>query len=206
MASSLGNINAREIVNTNTSQLINQADYIVRSCKGPNCNTSRHTRTLITETLSKTAQSQAHETLRLLSISSSSVTGREIYNGYIQLASSVSSVYNYQCGNTTLNSTKCVSDSSSVQISQDNLHSLISPPSTNNLENIIVLSILLAIAVSSFILFLVFLIIAMIGSLYDTPPHNNVPLSINSQPTSPPYLNDIPIPVSPFDTTEPIYQ
>lgn len=208
MASSIGNTTAAAIVDTDTLQLISQADSIVQSCTGgTGCNTSLATRTSITENLSKTAQTQANNTLRVLSISPYSVLGRNIYNGYIELGAAVSSVYNYQCGNSTVNSTTCVTNASSVHTAQDNLQSLLSQPAIDDTKHIIILSILLCIAVTAFILFFVFLIIGLIGALAIAPVAGAEYMKSIKQSTEPSSTTkQIAVPASPFDTTEPIYQ
>jgi len=216
MASSIGNTTAAAIVDTDTLQLIYQANSIVQSCTGgPGCNTSPETRTSITQQLSKTAQDEANDTLRVLSLPSCSVLGRNIYNGYIDLAAAIASVYNYQCGNTTVNSTACVTNATSVQTAQDNLQSLISQPATDNTKHIIVLSILLCIAVIAFILFFVFFIIGLVGTLTIAPvgSMNAVSRSNGSeymksieQSGQTPLVSQIAVPASPFDTTQAIYQ
>ena len=210
MASSIGNSAASAIVEADTLQLISQADSIVQSCVGgPGCNTSPQTRALIKQTLSETAQADARETLRLLSVPASSVTGRNIYDGYIALAASVSSVYNYQCGDDTTKSTSCVTNSTSVQTAQDNLQSLISQPSIDNTKHIIVLSILLSIAVIAFILFFVFFVIGLVGTAAMAPLAGadyakSVELQGSVDPT--PVQTPMAVPASPFDSTETIYR
>ena len=212
MASSIGNTTAAAIVDTDTLQLITQANFIVQSCiGGPGCNTTPETRTSITENLSKTAQEEANETLRLLSIPPSSVLGRNIYNGYIDLAAAVASVYNYQCGNNTVNSTACVTNATSVQTAQDNLQSLIEQPAIDNTKHIIILSILLCIGIIAFILFFVFLIIGLVGTITVAPVPateymKSIRQSAGTGATIPCVEKQIAIPASPFDTTEPIYQ
>ena len=210
MASSIGNSAASAIVDADTLQLISQADSIVQSCVGgPGCNTSPQTRTLIKETLSKTAQTDANETMRLLSIPTSSVTGRNIYDGYIALAASVSSVYNYQCGDDTTKSASCVTNSTSVQNAQDNLQSLISQPSIDNTKHVIALSILLSIAIIAFILFFVFFIIGLVGTATMAPlagadyaKTSKLPASVGPTPVQ----TQMAVPASPFDNSETIYR
>jgi len=198
---------AATIVNNDTLQLIYQANEIVQSCKGGlGCNFSPETKNSINDNLSQTAQSQSDNTLRLLSISSSSVLGRNIFNGYLDLAASISSVYIYQCGSTTINSTICVTNSSSVKFAQNNLVSLISQPYLDNINNIIVMSILLTISIISFTLFIIFLIIGFTetptisnnNTNNNTNNNNNIVKSVKSSS-----INDqMVLPVSPFDMSE----
>lgn len=196
---------AAAIVTTDTLQLIDKANSIVQSCTGgPGCNTSPQTRTSITQNLSKTAQDQANETLRILSVPPSSILERNIYNGYIDLAAAVSSVYNYQCGNNTITSVTCVTNASSVQNAQHNLQSLILQPAIDNTKHIISLSILLSVAIIALILFFVFLIIGLIGTLSLSPHPSPIQSPQTTNPT--PLVNQIAVPASPFDTKEPIYQ
>jgi hypothetical protein len=171
MASSIGNNTASTIVNTDTLQLISKANEIIESCKNnSNCQIPSDTSNVITKSLSETAQAQASNTLRTLSIPTSSILGRNIFNRYLDLAAAVSSTYINQCGSTIVNSIPCVTNSTSVQNAQDNLRSSLSQPATDDTTNIIVMSILLSIAVVAFILFMVFLMIGLIGvAAIDTP-------------------------------------
>lgn len=165
--SNIGNNAAATIVETDTLAMIAEADNIVRSCTGPNCNVSTTTRTNITRQLSTLAQNQAQLTFTLFSIPSSSVLGRNIYNAYLELGSAVSSVYNFQCGNNTTNSVNCVTNASSVQIAQNNLQSLLIQPAVNEVNHVVILSILLSIGIISFILFFVFLIIGLFDQMLE---------------------------------------
>ena len=194
---------AATIVNNDTLQLIYQANEIVQSCKGGiGCNFSSETKKLIEKNLSQTAQQQSYNTLRLLSISTLSVLGRNIHNGYIDLAAAVSSVYIYQCGSTTINSTTCVTNSSSVKISQNNLESLISQPYIDNTNNIIIMSILLTISIISFTLFIIFLIIGFTEIPTIPITNNTTNTTIVKSANLSPINDQIALPVSPFDITE----
>jgi hypothetical protein len=161
-----GNDTATNIVNNDTLSLINQADNIVKSCYGKkSCNVSLATRREITEQLSTLAQKQSEDTIFLLSVPVSSVRGREIYESYLLLASAVSSVYNFQCGDNTVNSDICVSNASSVIAAKNNLQLLLIEPVTNEINHIIILSIL---ACTGLILFLLFFIFFIIGLFENT--------------------------------------
>lgn len=223
MSSSIGNNTAEVIVDTDTVELIAQADSIVQSCTGLNCNISPDTQNKITQNLSSTAQTQANDAIKVLSIPPSSILARDVFDGYIELATAVSSTYNYQCGATTVNSASCVTSSSSVQSAQNNLVSLLSPPAEADVNHIVIVSILMAIAVTAFILFFVFLIIGLVGSLTAVPSEgaayieriqeaatnvsqaNQVQIHTTTPP-SPPVVQQIAVPASPFDTTEPVYE
>jgi len=210
MASSIGNSTAEVIVDTGTLRLINEANLIVKSCTGgPECNTSIQTRNLIKENLSKTAQEEAINTLKILSVPPSSVLGRNIYNGYIELAANVSAVYIHQCGSSTVNATACVTNASSVQSAQTKLRSLLVQPATDEAKHIIVLSILLSIGIIAFIIFIVFFIIGIVGALSITPVAGAKYMkNIEYKPETTPVKNvetQVAVPVSPFDTTESIY-
>lgn len=213
-----GNDTANTIVTNDTQSLINQADNIVRSCTGTNCNTSITTRRSITENSSLLAQQQSTNTLSSLGISSSSVLGRQINDAYLDLGSSVSSVYNYQCGNSTVNSTQCVTSASSVNEAQNNLESLLTQPASDNTTNIVVVSILASIGLIFFILFVVFLIIGFVEKSKAetkqtsiktcTPCIQTIPQQtvITGQTVINPVSSSVPIPASPFDITEPVYE
>ncbi|CAH6420052.1 Hypothetical protein HVR_LOCUS1083 [uncultured virus] len=211
MGASIGTSTANTIVDTDTLELVSEADNIVRSCSGTNCNFSSATQTQITQKLSTTAQEQADATLLLFSIPNNSVVGRNIYNGYLNLGSAVSSTYNYQCGATTVNSVNCVTSASSVQAAQNNLQSLLTEPAINNTNHIIILSILFGIAVIAFILFFVFLIIGLFEFLVKAPFEGakymqtiQQTAQANQQPTI--TVTKVATPASPFETTEPIYE
>jgi len=202
MSSSVGNDTTTTIVTSDTMELINQADSIVKSCTGVNCNTSPATRQSITQKLSSTAQAQANSVMSAFSIATSSVVGRNIFNGYIDLAAAVSSTYNYQCGTTTVNSVNCVTSADSVQTAQNNLESLLLEPITNDSAHIIILSILIVIGIISFILFLVFMLVWLVR--ITSPPTlvtiNTVPNIVPDGPQDP---NTVIIPTQ--DITTPIH-
>jgi hypothetical protein len=219
--SDIGNNTAATIVETDTLALIERADNIIRSCTGTNCNVSEATRTTITQQLSLLAQDQAKSTLILLSIPLSSVFGRNIVNSYMNLGAAVASVYNFQCGNNTVNSTRCVTNASSVQAAQNNLQFLLVQPAENEFHHVIVLSILLIIAIIAFILFFIFLIIGLIEKMLEA--HQVQYIVTTQEPaqlhiiqptvqptiqvnTTTPTTQKIAVPVSPFQTTEPVYQ
>lgn len=224
--SRIGNDAAATIVETDTLAMTAEADNIVRSCTGPNCNVSTTTRTNITRQLSTLAQNQAQSTFTLLSIPSSSVLGRNIYNAYLDLGSAVSSVYNFQCGNNTTNSVNCVTNASSVQTAQNNLQSLLVQPAVNEANHVIILSILLSIGIIAFILFFIFLIIGLFEKMLEAPElgatymqhiqeQAQVPI-IQAQPISQQVAQTlvspvtqstrVALPASPFDTTDPVYK
>lgn len=227
--SRIGNDAAATIVETDTLAMIAEADSIVKSCTGPNCNISTNTRTTITRQLSTLAQNQAQATFALLSIPSSSVLGRNIYNAYLDLGSAVSSVYNFQCGNNTANSTNCVTNASSVQTAQNNLQQLLVQPAVNEANHVIILSILLGIGIIAFILFFIFLIIGLFEKMLEAPELGASYMQHIQQQTQVPILQPQPIttqliqtssnpvtsvsqpsqvavPASPFDTTDPVYK
>jgi hypothetical protein len=176
--SQLGNATAVTIVNTDTLALIDRANTIVNACTGTNCNVSESTRREITQQLSTLSQQQTNATLTLLSIPSTSVLARNINDSYLNLSAAVSSVYNFQCGDNTMNATNCVTNASSVQVAQNNLESLLIQPATNETNHILVLSILFGITILTIFLFFIFLIVGMI----ETYPPETVPIQILQQP------------------------
>jgi len=204
--SSLGTDTATTIVETDTATLIVQADNIVKGCTGTNCNTSDTIRTSITQNSSILAQNQATATLVLLSIPTSSVLGRQIYEAYLNLGAAVASVYNFQCGDNTTTSSTCVPNASSVKDAQNSLQSLLVQPATNQANHIIVLSILLAIGIIAFILFFIFLIIGLFEKLFEAPVEGAKYAARLEAIQEQPEMEKIPIPASPFDTTEPVYK
>ena len=184
---------AATIVHTDTLAMIFQADNIVRACTGTNCNVSPSTRTTITQQLSMLAQDQATATLFLLSIPSSSVLGRNIYEAYLDLGAAVASVYNFQCGDVTVNSTNCVTNASSVQTAQSNLQNLLITPAINETNHILILSILFSITIITSILFFIFLIIGLFQRMFESPTLYMTHLQDNSQvPIMQPY-SQVPI-------------
>lgn len=172
------------IVNTDTHSLIAEADNIVRSCTGTNCNTSDMVRTHITKRLSELAQDQSAAVLILLSVPSSSTLGRSIYESYLNLGAAVASVYNFQCGNNITNSNTCVSTASSVLIAQSNLENLLIQPTTNQINHIVILSILFSIAIISLLIFFIFFIIGLFETDTQISPQRPVVI----QPISPPVI------------------
>src|SRR5947208_4321077 len=158
---------ATTIVRLDTQALINEADNIVKSCSGTNCNTSNAVRTSITESLSFLAQQQSNATLRYLSISSSSVLGRQIYEAYLDLSASVSSVYNFQCGNNTITSSTCVPNALPVITAQNNLQTLLVTPAINNAKHIAVLSLTAFLLILTFGMFIFFLFIGLFEYLVE---------------------------------------
>lgn len=169
MQGRIGSDTAAAIVQTDTIALINKADDIVRACTGTNCNTSSATRTAITEQLSTLAQNQAASTQRFLSVPSNSVVGRNIYEGYLNLGAAVASVYNFQCGNSTVNSLTCVTNATSVRNAQVNLEAVLLQPAQNEGSHIVVLSFLITLVLFAFFLFFIFFSIGLIGSIVEIP-------------------------------------
>lgn len=228
MSSSIGNDTASAIVTTDTIELINQADSIVSACTGTNCNFSQQTQTSIIQQLSSTAQAQANNTISLLAIPISSVSARNIYNGYLNLGAAVSFTYNYQCGATTVNSTSCVENAATVQAAQDNLASILVEPTTNFTNHVAILSILAVIGIIAVFLFFIFLIIGFFESFSEVS-YTGTRYGLQIQeanyrqqleearlrtqvvpprlpPQGKPIVQQVAMPVSPFDTTEPVYQ
>lgn len=150
------------IVQTDTFRLIAEADSIVRSCTGTNCNTSSATQTAITQQLSLLAQQQSTETQQLLSIPNNSVIGRDIYEGYLNLGAAVAAVYNFQCGANTVTSESCVTSSTTVQNAQQNLENILTVPAETESTHIIVLSVLFSLIFIFSFLFFIFLLIGLI--------------------------------------------
>lgn len=167
--SQIGSETAKTIVNTDTLTLIERANIIVIGCTGTNCNVSDSTRRIIKQELSTLSQEQSNATLTLLSLTPSSTLSRNINDAYINLGAAVSSVYNFQCGNITVNATNCVTNASSVQIAQNNLESLLVQPATNEINHIVVLSILFIVAMIAFLLFFIFLLIGLIEGIIEIP-------------------------------------
>lgn len=188
---------ANNIVDDDIMELIEEANKIVRSCSGINCNFSTTTQTQISQSLSKTAQNRASGIIYDFSIPRNSVVARNIYDGYLNLGAAVSSTYSYQCGSTTANNVNCILNSDSVQTARNNLVLILTEPVTNNQDHIIILSIVLGISMIAFILFLIFLAIGLFEFVTITP--DSYPKFINYQ-----YIQDvtqsnkvIPISVSP---------
>lgn len=154
--SRIGTDTATSIVQTDTLLLISEADSIVRACTGTNCNTSSDTQVAITEQLSALAQEQAAATQRFLSIPTSSVVGRNVYEAYLNLGAAVAATYNFQCGANTTSSTSCVTTSSTVQIAQTELETVLLQPAQSNGSHVLILSLLAALVVLSFFLFFAF--------------------------------------------------
>lgn len=202
--SSIGKTTASDIVIADTYTLIAQADDIVNDCKGTNCNVSLETQTKIKQQLSTLAQQLSSNTLYELSIPTSSTTARQIYDAYLILGSSVASVYSFQCGATTVNSASCVSNSDSVQSAQKNLTNLLIEPATNEVNHAIVLSILATIGLICLVLFTIFMIVGFVQYMSSTtyiiqqPQRQQQQQQYTSEPK-------IPVPASPFETKEPIY-
>lgn len=200
--SQLGTDTASAIVDTDTLALIAQADVIVRNCSGPNCNVTTSTRQAITQQLSELSQQQARGTLTILAVPTSSVLGRQITEAYINLGAAVSSVYNFQCGTTTVNSTTCVTNAAAVQSAQNTLESLLVQPAANEANHVVVLSILAVVGIVAFLLFFIFLLIGLVeahenreyaaGVASVTSP---IPITIHST-SQPPRIPVQPIPVT----------
>lgn len=217
----MSNGTVTNIVTADTNQLIDLANSIIQQCNYPNCSISPATQTKITQSLSTLSQHQATTTLNSFAIPISSVPGRNIFNGYLDLGSAVSSTYLYQCGSTTINSTTCVNNASNVKIAQRNLEELLTEPVTNEGNYLIGLSILASLAVITIMLFLIFLILGIFESLLPVeviacPPKPCQQPSKLLQPTIPvanapvpdpeniPVINIsppefVPVPVNPFD-------
>src|SRR5579871_2909879 len=167
MSSSIGNDTASAIVTTDTVELINQANSIVMGCSGTNCNTSSQTQNSIIQQLSTMAQSQANYTINILNIPVTSPAARNIYNNYINLGAAVAFTYNYQCGATTLNSTNCVENATTVQLAQDSLANALVEPTTNFTNHVTILSILAIIGVIALFIFFIFIIVGIVESLFE---------------------------------------
>jgi hypothetical protein len=204
--SHLGNSTAETIVNENILELIYTANSIVSACTGPNCNVANSTQTKIKQQLSLVSQQQFETTLSLLSIPTSSIIAKEIFNAYLDLAASVSSVYNYQCGATINTSTECVTNSSSVKSSQYRLQQLLTIPAINQVNHITIVSILSTIAFVAMLLFLILFLLGLIESLFnvisETPTQQPVIYLYPQYPTNqyiiPQSHESIPLPVSPY--------
>lgn len=203
MSSSLGESTASTIVTADTYALISLADEIVRDCKGVNCNTSLATQTAIKQQLSTLSQQLSSDTLYELSVPTSSTTGRKIYNAYLDLGSAVASVYSFQCGATTVNSTSCVSNADAVKTAQKNLRDLLVEPATNEVNHAISLSILAVIGLICLVLFIIFMIIGYVE--YISTPTIYI-TQLQQRPALQQPEPQVAVPASPFDTKEPVYK
>lgn len=214
--SELGNNAASTLVDIDTLGLISEADNVVNNCTGSNCNISEATRTTITHRLSELAQTQANATLLIFFIPSSSTLGRQIYEAYLNLGAAVSSVYNFQCGNSTVNSISCVNNATSVQTAKKKLQSLLIRPADNEIRHIVITAILAIVGIVAFIMFFIFLIIGLFQKMLEAPEAGarymqhiqnitNTP-NIPNTPTADINTSNISVPASPFETIEPIYK
>jgi hypothetical protein len=213
----MSNDTVDSIVTSDTNQMIDLANSIILQCNFPNCNISPVTRTKITQSLSTLSQQQATITLNSYAIPTSSVTGRNIFDAYLDLSSAVSSTYIYQCGSNPSTSNTCVNNASNVQNAQENLKTLLNQPVTNQSNYLVGLSLLASVAVVTLMLFLIFMILGISESINSTSdkvtiksckasttvqelkptiPVANVP---ESQPVSEPEIA-VPVPVSPFES------
>lgn len=208
------------IVTSDTNQLIDSANSIILQCNFPGCTTSPITHTKINQSLSTLSQLQAQTTLNSFAIPTSSITGRNIFNAYLDLGAAVSSTYIYQCGSIPNKSTTCVNNASNVKTSQQTLKSLLIEPVTNESNYLVGLSVLASVAVITLMLFLIFMILGLAESMnsVDVIPQNKssknrrpskiIPVSniASSEPDIPtPNLPSeteelVPIPVSPFQS------
>jgi hypothetical protein len=157
----MGNTSAYSVVTAATTELIAKADSIVLLCTGSNCNVSNSTTEKIKQQLSILSQSQASNTLKILTIPISSVVGNNIFNGFLDLGAAVSSTYSYQCG-ASITSNLCVYNGNAVVIARNNLIQLIEDPINKSINNIINLSIIFGIVVILLFLFLIFLVVGTI--------------------------------------------
>lgn len=158
---SLGTATAVSIVNVDTLSLIARANEIVQNCTGTNCNTSPETQRQINEQLSALAQSQATSTQSLLSVPSTSVVGRNIYESYLNLAAVVAATYNYQCGANITNSVTCVTNASAVQTAQQNLKTVLLQPAQTGANHVVVIILLISLMLLGFLLFFIFFTIGL---------------------------------------------
>ena len=143
------------LVDSDIITLINRADSIVSSCTGTNCNISPNTRRQVVVQLSELSQDLSRNTLKLLSLPPNTISARNITAGYIQLSSTISSVYNYSTAQV------CVTSNLRVIRARDTLISLLITQIVQQNNDFIALSIISVIIVVSLILFLVFLIIGL---------------------------------------------
>lgn len=165
MSNRIGTDTAAAIVQTDTLQLIDKADSIVRSCTGTNCNTSLVTQTAIKQELSILAQQQAEQTQRFLSIPENSVIGRTVYEDYLNLGAAVAAVYNYQCGANTVISQTCVTSSTTVQNAQNILEMTLLQPAQTEGSHIVISALLFSVILVCAFLFFIFLLIGLISTL-----------------------------------------
>ena len=145
------------LVQEDTAALIHQADTVVSQCTGPNCATSPQTRQKITSDLAAQAVVQNQTAQKLLELSPSAVGSRQLYQGYLDLASAVSTVYSYQCGDRTTQDS-CVSQSKTVEEAQRELEAIMAPLVKQEQTRLLTTYILGAAAGLFFLLFLLFLI------------------------------------------------
>ncbi len=144
-----------DIVQKDTNILIEQADDIVKSCSGTNCNTSSETTTKIRNDLNSSALNMAHVTINLLNININTEIAQNIITGYNTLSANISTAYTYQCGAVVPGNT-CVNNSLSVQAAQLSLSSTIEPAYNANFENMIILCALASIIIICTMLFFAF--------------------------------------------------
>jgi hypothetical protein len=159
MPNRLASSTAQQIVRNDTATLISEADTVTSSCTGLNCNVSPANRAAVTSKLSQVAQQQAADTIYLLSVPTTSILARNIFDGYLQLAAAVSGSYNYQCGN--LVDSKCTAAASPVHDAQFALEIILTDPAANELSHLTVLSVIAAMMAIFAILFFVFVLIGV---------------------------------------------
>lgn len=204
---SINNNISSTIVKLDTEALITQADNIVKTCTGTNCNISTSTRLSITQNSSFLAQEQFEETIRFLSISRSSVLGRQIYEAYINLGAAVASVYNFQCGNNTVTSSTCVPNAISVITAQNELQSLLLTPITNNTKHVAVLTLISFLIFISISLFFLFLILGLFEYLIEVVVEERVERTLQVQPVQPAQVQPVQVqPIQQPSQEQPIPQ
>ena len=153
------------------------------------------------------AQSQAKIFLGEFKVPQSSVLGRQIWDGYLNLGAAVAAVYNYECGDLIPNSFSCTNDKIAVVKAQLNLETLMTPIIQNNVTTILVIAILWILFGISILCFMVFLFFGIIETFYKTTHYisdqnlfhnmeqNILPENTLVQNTGP----EIAVPASPFD-------
>ena len=149
-------------IDNEINNLIDIANSIVYNCNGNNCNTSSQIRELIKVELVLKAEEYYNNVINNFNILKYSEKGREIYNAYLNLANSISSSYNYNCGDNTLYGKQCTLSSQNVIDDKEKLNNLILPIRKKYIIMIISSSILGLLFLLFIFLFFVLFIISLL--------------------------------------------
>ena len=160
----MGNTGATSLVDSATTALISRANDIVNACTGPQCNISPGTQAAVRVGLADLANAQATQTLGIVGVDPLSTTGREIYDGYIDLANVIAATYNYQCNDNVATSFVCVTSAQAVINSQNRLEQLLIKPAGAALGRTVIVGTLAVVAIVSIFIYLTFFIIGLTWS------------------------------------------